>query len=122
MWGILRDDGAIEDIGIAKVGERNHEVDEAPALPPPGTRIILDPDNPRRAIVAPPPESTYTYAEQRAAEYPSMDALTVALWERVVEGRPEASAVIQAQREAIKAKWPKPGASAAGAPGAGEKQ
>lgn len=71
----------------------------------PGDRLIPDPENPRRAIVAPKPEPTY--AERRAAEYPTTDALVVALWERIVEGRPEASEAIQKQREAIKAKYPK---------------
>jgi hypothetical protein len=81
------------------------EIDEV-APHKPGDRLIRDPDNPRRAIVAPPPVPTY--AEQRAKEYPSADALIVALWERIVEGRPEASVAIQAQRAAIKAKYPKP--------------
>lgn len=72
----------------------------------PGDRLVVDPQNPRRAIVAAPPEPTY--AERRAAEYPSAEALTVALWELVYEKRPEAADALQAQREAVKAKWPKP--------------
>lgn len=48
-------------------------------------------------------------ADLRAKEYPSTVALVVALWERVVEGRPEASDALQTQREAVKDKYPKPG-------------
>lgn len=55
--------------------------------------------------VNPPPPS---YTELRRAEYPSADELIVALWEKVVEGRPEAAADLQTKREAIKAKYPKP--------------
>lgn len=49
-----------------------------------------------------------TYAEMRAKEYPTTDALIVALWERLIENRPEASVALQAQRLAVKAKYPKP--------------
>lgn len=49
-----------------------------------------------------------SYAERRAAEYPSADALVVALWERIVEGRSASSDALQAQRASVKAKWPKP--------------
>jgi hypothetical protein len=41
-------------------------------------------------------------------EYPGLDALVVALWEHVIEGRPEFSAELQALRLAVKAKYPKP--------------
>lgn len=49
----------------------------------------------------------YDYAAERRKEYPSCDALVVALWERDVEGRPESADALQKQREAVKAKWPK---------------
>ena len=48
------------------------------------------------------------YQRQRAEEYPGLDALTVALWENLVEGRTEFSADLQAIRLAIKAKYPRP--------------
>jgi hypothetical protein len=48
------------------------------------------------------------YARLRALEYPGLDALTVALWEHLLEGRTEFSADLQAIRLAIKAKYPKP--------------
>jgi hypothetical protein len=48
------------------------------------------------------------YARLRVLEYPGLDALVVALWEHVIEGRPEFSAELQALRLAVKAKYPKP--------------
>ena len=58
--------------------------------------------------VVPPAPDTRSYAEKRAAEYPSLSELNVALWEKVVEGRPEASEALEAKRQEIKAKYPKP--------------
>lgn len=52
-----------------------------------------------------------TYDAERRNEYPPTDAMVVALWERIVEGRPEAAAALQAQREGVKAKYPKPSGS-----------
>lgn len=49
-----------------------------------------------------------SYDELRQWEYPSVDELVFALWERVIELRPELSNVLQAKREAIKVKYPKP--------------
>jgi hypothetical protein len=40
--------------------------------------------------------------------YPSKDELIVALWEMVVEGRPDFAQTLQARREDIKAQFPKP--------------
>lgn len=95
------------DATLYGIGEATGSVEFDEIVPaPPGTRYILDPQNPRRAIPAPPPVPTY--AELRAREYPPTDALVVALWERFIEGRPEASEALEAQRQAIKAKHPKP--------------
>lgn len=49
-------------------------------------------------------------AEQRSTpgQYPSKDEMIVALWEMVVENRPEFAQKLQARREEIKAKYPKP--------------
>lgn len=47
-------------------------------------------------------------ASQRAAAYPSLDALVVALWEKLVEGRGAAADDLQVRRAAIKAAFPKP--------------
>ena len=48
------------------------------------------------------------YKRKRAEEYPALDALLVALWESTVEGRPATADELQAIREAVKAKYPKP--------------
>lgn len=48
------------------------------------------------------------YQRLRAAEYPSLDALLVALWEATIENRPSTAADLQSAREAIKQKYPKP--------------
>lgn len=105
-------DGVLTDLGTGPRGSAEWpdservEIDEV-APHPPGARLVLDPKNPRRAIVAPP-----TYAELRRAEYDrrgvTAEAMIVALWERIVEGRPAASDALQAARTAVKAAYPKP--------------
>ena len=47
------------------------------------------------------------YARKRLAEYPSIDGLTVALWEGVVEERMAAVTSLEGKRQAVKAKYPK---------------
>jgi hypothetical protein len=47
------------------------------------------------------------YARKRSAEYPSIDELTVALWEGVVEERMAAVTQLEIKRQAVKAKYPK---------------
>ena len=47
------------------------------------------------------------YARKRLAEYPSIDELTVALWEGVVEERMAAVTQLEIKRQAVKAKYPK---------------
>jgi len=53
------------------------------------------------------PEDTRPYDEKRKAEYPSIDELTVALWEGVVEERMAAVTQLEIKRQAVKAKYPK---------------
>lgn len=48
------------------------------------------------------------YQRDRAAEYPSIDALVVALWEGVVEERMSAVTALEAIRQEIKSRYPKP--------------
>ena len=48
------------------------------------------------------------YARNRQAEYPSIDDLIVALWENVVEERASAVVSLEAKRQAVKTKYPKP--------------
>jgi len=47
------------------------------------------------------------YVRKRLAEYPSIDELTVALWEGVVEERMAAVTQLEIKRQAVKAKYPK---------------
>ena len=48
------------------------------------------------------------YARNRQAEYPSVTELIVALWENVVEERASAVISLEADRQAVKTKYPKP--------------
>ena len=57
---------------------------------------------------APIPEDVSTYASNRRYEYPSTDDLIVALWENVVEERAAAVVSLEADRQAVKTKYPKP--------------
>ena len=54
-----------------------------------------------------PGPDTRTYDEKRKAEYPSIEELTVALWEGVVEERMQAVTQVEIKRQAVKAKYPK---------------
>ena len=47
------------------------------------------------------------YARNRLKEYPSIEELTVALWEGVVEERMAAVTSLEGKRQAVKAKYPK---------------
>jgi len=53
-------------------------------------------------------EISTQYQRDRAAEYPSIEALVVALWEGVVEERMSAVTALEAIRQEIKARYPKP--------------
>ena len=48
------------------------------------------------------------YRRDREQAYPSLEAILVALWEQVVEGRPTSAVELQAIREQIKQRYPKP--------------
>ena len=48
------------------------------------------------------------YARNRQAEYPSLYNLIVALWEGVVEERMASVTALEALRQAVKDKYPKP--------------
>lgn len=54
------------------------------------------------------PVDNRTYAEKRQAEYPTIAELTVALWENVVEERAQSVVALEGERQAVKAKYPKP--------------
>jgi len=55
----------------------------------------------------PPPPVQELREKEYLAQGITIDKTTIALWERVVENRPEASNLLQAKREAVKAKIPK---------------
>jgi len=48
------------------------------------------------------------YQRNRQAEYPSIDELIVALWEGVVEERMASVTSLEANRQSVKTKYPKP--------------
>ena len=48
------------------------------------------------------------YGRKRRFEYPSINDLIVALWENVVEERASAVVSLEADRQAVKTKYPKP--------------
>ena len=48
------------------------------------------------------------YQRDRKAEYPTLDELVVALWEGVVEERMASITALEADRQAVKTKYPKP--------------
>lgn len=47
-------------------------------------------------------------ARSMPGRYPSRDEMIVALWEKVVENRPDTANALQARREQIKQQFPKP--------------
>jgi hypothetical protein len=47
------------------------------------------------------------YSRKRLEKYPSIEELTVALWEGVVEERMQAVTQLEIKRQAVKAKYPK---------------
>jgi hypothetical protein len=50
---------------------------------------------------------SYSYGELREMEYPSLQHLIVALWEKIVEDRSDAVTALEVERQAIKEKYPK---------------
>ena len=53
-------------------------------------------------------EAATQYQRDRAAEYPSIEELVVALWEGVVEERMAAITALEVIRQQIKSRYPKP--------------
>ena len=53
-------------------------------------------------------EADDTYADKRRIEYPSINDLIVALWENVVEERAASVVALEAKRQDVKTKYPKP--------------
>ena len=76
-------------------------------VPPPPlpdkTPTIVDPDDDSKTI----PNPYYNHNYEREKLYPLKDELIVALWEKMVEDRPEAAAALEELRQAIKTRFPK---------------
>jgi len=53
------------------------------------------------------PNPEYNYVALRLRDYPALDDLSVAIWEKVVEDRPTAAAELQTAREVVKVRFPK---------------
>ena len=52
--------------------------------------------------------ATIAYKNKRKAEYPTLDELTIAMWESINEGKSESMEALQALRLEVKKKYPKP--------------
>ena len=48
------------------------------------------------------------YKEYRQQAYPSIDEITVALWEKTVEDRGDAATAVEKLRQAVKTRFPAP--------------
>jgi hypothetical protein len=99
--------GVVENIivwdGIAAFSAPDSELIEVTA----DTRVGGTYDGAFHYVEPDPGPDTRTYDEKRKAEYPSIDELTVALWEGVVEERMAAVTSLEGKRQAVKAKYPK---------------
>ena len=99
--------GVVENIivwdGIAAFSAPDSELIEVTA----DTRVGGTYDGAFHYVEPDPGPDTRTYAEKRKAEYPSIEELTVALWEGVVEERMAAVTSLEGKRQAVKAKYPK---------------
>jgi len=54
------------------------------------------------------PNPKYDYVALRLRDYPALDDLIVAIWEQVVEDRPEAAVALEVDRQVVKERFPKP--------------
>jgi hypothetical protein len=52
--------------------------------------------------------ATEQYKDLRRDAYPSIEEIAVALWEKIIENRPESADALQTIREAVKEDYPKP--------------
>ena len=100
-------DGVVENIivwdGVAAFSAPDSELIETTA----DTRVGGTYDGAFHYVEPDPGPDTRTYDEKRKAEYPSIEELTVALWEGVVEERMQAVTQVEIKRQAVKAKYPK---------------
>lgn len=76
---------------------------------PPGKMVIINQDVKQQVLaVRAKFISDNEWIEKRQAEYPSHQDMIVALWEKVIENRPQVADELQVKREEIKKKYPKP--------------
>jgi hypothetical protein len=61
------------------------------------------------AADAQPGDEDYDHAVERKRLYPPLEELIVALWEDVVENRPDEAEALEEKRRAVKARFPKVG-------------
>jgi hypothetical protein len=54
-----------------------------------------------------PDEEGYDYVYERSKVYPTTDDLIVAMWEQVVEDRPDTATALEVDRQAVKVRFPK---------------
>ena len=126
-----RSTGATDTFADGRVFRSHTTKDFVPGPPAPDPEpTIEDPDNPAytedvpavmsedgEEVVTPAttidhpagtlPNPEYDYVALRLRDYPSLDDLSVAIWEKVVEDRPEAAAELQTAREVVKVRFPK---------------
>jgi hypothetical protein len=99
-----RSTGSTDTFADGRVTRTHTTKDYVPPPPPPDkTPTIEDPDDESKTI----PNPEYDHGYERQKLYPSTDDLIVALWEKVVEERPEAAAALEESRQAIKTRFPK---------------
>lgn len=76
---------------------------------PPSKMVIINQDVKQQVLAARAKFiSDNEWIEKRQAEYPSHQDMIVALWEKVMENRPQVADELQVKREEVKRKYPKP--------------
>ena len=88
-----RSTGTTDTFAAGRVLRTHTTIDYVPAPPPPDKQ---------------PDDEDYDYDFERAKVYPVLNDLIVALWEQVVEDRPDAAIALEVERQAIKERFPKP--------------
>ena len=99
-----RSTGSTATFADGRVTRTHTTKDYVPPPPlPDKTPTIVDPDDDSKTI----PNPYYNHNYEREKLYPLKDELIVALWEKMVEDRPEAAAALEVSRQAIKKRFPK---------------
>ena len=88
-----RSTGTTDSFVDGRVFRTHTTIDYVPPAPPPDKQ---------------PGDEDYDHAYERAKVYPDLNDLIVALWEQVVEDRPEAATALEVDRQAVKDRFPKP--------------